>query len=1426
MSSYYYGTITNGITLTIASQNPVYIGHYLLSAYVTNATTAHYSDAIYGNSAAAWTISNYGTIRGGGGTLSSGIDLRAGGHIFNMGPISGERWGVRIAGGAGAIFNFDTISGGLSGSDGVSLGAGGSVINSIGGLISGGHYGVRLTGGAGTVGNDGTIEGRSATNASGIYLLGSAGMVTNSGTIRGAGPKGNGVFLAVTTSGTGIISNAASGIISGVSNGAVLAGPAGTISNSGTIQGTGTANSGVFLVVAPANGLVGNASGALIEGDFAGISFYYSGIVTNSGIIRANGSAGNGVILNAGGTVTNSGTIEGLGANAFGVNLLSSFVGAEISNASGGLISGGYDGVRLPGGTVTNSGTIEGAGTNGSGIYLSGFGGSISNSGTIRATGTAGAGIFLDATVAGAAVVGNASGGVIFGGFDGVLLAGASATVSNSGTVLGGSGTYGAGVALDGTAGVVSNFATIMGLGTNGAGIFFFPNAVGGTINNASGGLISGEAQGIFMHGAAGTVSNLGTILATGTSGNIDGIYMNAGTVVNGATDTTAALISGANSGVYIAGTFGTVSNFATIQGSGTDSAGIFVVGSAIGGQVSNAPGASIAGDAFGVAIYGSGTVTNAGTIAAGGDYGSGVVLNVGGTVVNSGTIQGLGTSGAGVFLLDTASGAQVSNALSGLMAGGFVGVGISGPGTVNNLGTIAGPWGVYMKAGAIVNGTIGTAGGLISGEAYGIKIRGNGDVSNYGTILATATGGYGIYLSVGTVTNTGTIVAGTDGTGVYVYSGAVTNTSGGTIVAPGSLGQAVVVQHGTFYNYGAVTGSVVGIAVSAGTGGIAGVVNVAGTVEGATGIDVTPNATVSQTVTVFGTVSGTSGTAVSLGGGTNRLVLAPGAAFQGAVDGGGGASILEIAAGAGAGAATGLAGAAAALSTVYVMVGQVTNFSALQIDPSAALDPSGVLSFDTLINQGQINIGSGDVLAFGTVLNVATPGVIDLQTGGTVHFGPGTVGNQTVYFIPPGGTAAIDDPGHFAATVSGFAQSDTIDLTALAFDAADSVDLLPGNVLRVSENGASEGGQTYDLQLDPADDFTGRFFHLASDGGSGTLVTEDTTPCYCRSTRILTDKGEVAVEGLAIGDRVVTISRATKPIKWIGHRAYDGRFVAGNRAMLPVRIAAGALADGVPARDLLVSPGHALFIDGVLVRAEQLVNGATITQETAVDRVEYFHIELDAHDILIADGAPAESYIDCDNRGKFHNAADFARLYPDDDRPRWQYCAPLLEWGSPEPDAIRARLMGRAGALGHRLDLDPDLHLVVDGTVIRPVSIDGRRYRFVIPAGAANASLASRSVVPAEIRADARDLRRLGVPVERLILYDCDQWIEAGHGHKGLADGFHDDEPTHRWTDGLARLPEAWLRSFPGEFTLEVHLIPADLPYRLPASARTRAAA
>ena len=123
----------------------------------------------------------------------------------------------------------------------------------------------------------------------------------------------------------------------------------------------------------------------------------------------------------------------------------------------------------------------------------------------------------------------------------------------------------------------------------------------------------------------------------------------------------------------------------------------------------------------------------------------------------------------------------------------------------------------------------------------------------------------------------------------------------------------------------------------------------------------------------------------------------------------------------------------------------------------------------------------------------------------------------------------------------------------------------------------------------------------------------------------------------------------------------------------LPVRIAP-TLAPNVPHTDLYVTGGHALLIDGVLVPAELLINGTTITRDDAreYDELEYFHVKLESHDVVYAEGAPAETLLDVNEFAV--NFADYLRQYGTSTAEEAR-CAPLIHiWGGRPELASRLR--------------------------------------------------------------------------------------------------------------------------------------------------------
>jgi hypothetical protein len=386
-----------------------------------------------------------------------------------------------------------------------------------------------------------------------------------------------------------------------------------------------------------------------------------------------------------------------------------------------------------------------------------------------------------------------------------------------------------------------------------------------------------------------------------------------------------------------------------------------------------------------------------------------------------------------------------------------------------------------------------------------------------------------------------------------------------------------------------------------------------------------------------------------------------------------------------------------------------------------------------------------------------------------------------------------------------------TVDLRTLTYEAFNLPQYHADTGLLVVGTATLNVGRAYE----PGD------FSAIKDFGTGTDVLIAPTPCFAAGTRIATPDGEVAVAALRPGDMVLTPD-GPRPVRWVGRLTVDLDRHAAPEQAAPVRIRAHAVADRRPARDLRLSPDHAVLIDGVLMQAQSLVNGATILRESPRGRVTYFHVELDRHGILFAEGLPAESYLDTGNRASFAGEIGVRPLFPDLAAPRtWaaDACAPLALHG-PAVEAAHARLLRRALAMGHVLTADPALRVLADGTMVPVQAVAPGHWRARLPAGTRAVRLLSRGFVPVEQSPQAGDRRRLGLAVTALLLDG--QPLPAS----ARARGWHDAEPAWRWTDGDALLR---LRPRPRRSTLDVHAAPAGPGYwvepGLPARAKPRAA-
>ncbi len=1224
--------------------------------------------------------------------------------------------------------------------------------------------------GVGTTGvvisNQGSLIDTNTSTGTGGVLLEAGGSVTNE---AGAVISGEiGVKISGTTADTAILVNA------------------GTIESSAGTSGTAVSFGHVNadLIVDP---------GARFIGSVEATAFYItsgSATITLANTLDLASASVAGVVT--------LGTISGLGSEFVDFNTVIEDSGADwVITGSNAVVGTGIDLASNATLTIGAGATLDGTGTAAIYATTAASGVSVSNQGFITSSGnngsTAGIALFDGGSVTNAA-------GATIQGYAGVFVTDAAGTLTNAGSISGATGAaiHGVGVQFKAGGGVTNQSgATITGyyavLIENGAGTVVNDGSItatgtastpgvdlaaGGSVTNAAGAVISGDI-GVKISGTtadAATLVNAGTIESSaGTSGtavsfgsvNAD-LIVDPGASFTGLVEATAAY---ATSG----GTTITLSN--TLDLASASVAGVVTTGtiSGIGGEFTNfsnvtedsnvswvLTGDNTVGDQ-GIVLWANATLTiDLGATLAGTGYTAVDGAGGGDTVSNHGTITASGSYGTAVNL---AGGGIVINHDSADITG-YYGVNIQGKsGSVINAGYILSSETSGLSSETSGAGVMLEAGGSVTNKSSGtitgydgVNISGAaGTIINQGVIIATGGSGTGVNLYAGgSVTNSGTIMAtGADGgDGVYAKSGSGASgasihiSNSGLIEVTGGGRAVYLVSTGTVVNSGTIeaTGGPGGRGVVLQAGGS--VTNEAsGIISGYEfGVVINGSATSPATLVNAGTIESVAGPAVSFDHVNADLILDPGASFTGLVE----------------------------ATAAYATSGTTT------ITLSNTLDLASAASAGTI--SGDIGGSSAQYQNFQTITEASGA---DWTLSGTVAAGETLIlGNS--------GIIGLGDATGFAATLDHLVAGDTIVLTNDSYNSADQLTLGAGNVLSVTDPGTLAT-----LQLAPTASYSQSDFSLVNVGGNEAIT--NTIPCFARGTRIRTARGEIAVENLRPGDRVAVLGGGFRPIIWIGRRGIDISRHPRPETVSPIRILAGAFANGVPARDLVVSPGHGIYCQRALIPAEHLLNGISVARES-VARVEYFHIELDEHAVLFSENCPSESYLDTGNRRNFAGAG--MALHPDFSprAPRTWHdtCAPLV-WDGREWLAARRQLRARLAAFGAIESADPGLHLRLGGRRIEAASVTRAggftTHLFPIPEAQTTGklTLASAITLPGDILPACADHRPLGVALHRLVFRGRERAVDIPL--RDLGSGWYDAEKSAkgacwRWSDGAGHLP------------------------------------
>ncbi len=1203
-----------------------------------------------------------GNQAGGAGTVTVESGGSLAGGVFAVGfPIGGTASGQLTIGAGGAA-----TASGLSADGGGTIVVGGASLAQL--TVSGvTTIGQNQTGATMTVNAHGVVTDTGGLN---VATNGGSGTVVVNG-----GSLGGGSFQIGGT-GAGTVTVQANGQLTAYST--VAADSIG-----GGIGGSGTliVNGGSVAVTTPHFAVGGSNSVGrlLVENNGQLLTTLSSGGFAGEGDIDSTGTGVASATITSGGTWTvSTGTliVGNAGQGSLDIN-------------SNGVLNLGTTLSLTIGQQDTSYGTltIENGGTLLGGALRTGNGASGAASIVVGAGGFVGV-TSLDEQYGGTVVVGgtsaavvNVSGGIFVGSED-AGTGNATLTINAGGTVNDVSGGFTAFnlVQVGQAAGTRGTIAVNAGTLTDAGAL----NVNKGLVTIYAGGIVTvGTASGIQI-GQLGT----GTVLVNG--GSLTGAASLM--VANGLLSVSGGGVINVSGGALALSSVGSTGSGTVVVNGGTltqTGGGLTFGGSGIGGGPGGpiGPGGPGGGASGVLLVQNGGTLTTTDTNGVAFDTATGTVtgatwidnstLNIGaaGTIgsldVNSsGTLNATGQTivvgqSAGIGTLSVESGGTI---VAGALSASDNLIGSTGLIAIGDQGTVQA---TSLSIGA--DGTVtlgGTAHTALLTDSGHVSVGSGGSdsaqliINQFGSLSDTGTSGFAIgaasgasgtvVVNGGRLTNSDVLSIGQGGaaTGVLLIEGGGTvigsYASGGPAVdIDGANASGTVTGSGSLWN---LTGSGQQLIVGDSHAGMLSVLN-GGTVNAG-----------NDTIDI-GNQNGGNGTVVV--GGSNALLE-------------GGALVIGLALGS-AGTLTINTGGSVNATSVHLGASGNIVLAGGTLDPPATItiDAGGTISGYGTIDGGLA--GGGTVIATGGVLDVTgsvASGSFIVTDGATLQLDGSVAAGTTIGFSGTAGILSLGTGG-FSGTLSRFLQGDSIVLPSGT--AASSATISPPGTLDIKLAG---GGDIF-IPLDNTFDYAGGTFNVFTSNGT-TTITDTVTPCYLAGTMIRTDRGEIRVEDLAIGDSVVTLDGSAKPIRWIGKRAYAAAFAAGNRDIIPILIKQGALGDNVPVRDLYVSPLHAMYFDGVLVQAEHLVNGSSIVRCSEIDPIRYFHIELDAHDIVFAEGAPAETFVDCDSRGMFHNATEFAALYPNAAPAVWAFCAPRIESG-PVLESIRAAIDTRAGLVRTR---------------------------------------------------------------------------------------------------------------------------------------------